>query len=352
MAGGHGTRFWPASRRLTPKQLLPIVGENSMLSQTIERFEGLVEPSEILVATNREQVSAVRACARAVPKENIIAEPALRDTAPCIGLAALVISKKDPDAVMLVAPSDHVIYPAASFQKTVTAAAALASRDNAIFVFGVRPGGPSTAYGYIRRGNRVNEHHEPKIFEVAEFTEKPELERAQMFLESGEYYWNSGLYLFRTDVVLKEIHAQAPAIGEGLDCIAGALGTSDEQAVIDDVYPNLEKISIDYAVTEKAENVKVAEVDYFWNDIGSWTSLRDIEGLQRDGNVVQANHVGIDTENCIVWGPKNHLIGTVGVSDLVIIQTDDATLVCAAERAQDVKALVEKLQETGKDSLL
>lgn len=352
MAGGRGTRFWPASRHLTPKQLLPIVGRMPMLTQTIERFRGLVEPSEILVATNREQLDVVRECASTIPQDNIIREPACRDTAACIGLAALLVSKRDPDAVMLVAPSDHVIYPAEGFRKIVRAATGLALEDEAIFVFGVRPTGPSTAYGYVRRGRRLGEHEGVKLFEAAGFTEKPDVRKARTFLDSGDYYWNSGLYLFRADVILEEIRRHTPAISEGLDHIGNALGAADEWTVIEEVYPGLEKISIDYAVTEKAENVKVIEVDYSWSDIGSWTSLRDVEQVDQNGNVVRANHVGIDTKDCIVWADENHLIGTIGVSDLVIIHTGDATLVCSADRAQDVKALVEKLRAEGHESLL
>lgn len=352
MAGGHGTRFWPESRKLTPKQLLPIVGPAPMLTQTIERLAGLVEPSEILVATNREQVDIVRTCAGSVPKANIIAEPECRDTAPCIGLAALIVAKRDPDAVMLVAPSDHVIRPAEEFQKTVRVAAELALKDDAVFVFGVRPNEPSTAYGYIHRKKQLDEKEGVKVFEVAEFTEKPDVEKARTFLDSGEYYWNSGLYLFRADVVLAEIRRHAPGISEGLERIDRALGGVDREAVINEIYPSLEKISIDYAVTEKAENVKVLEVNYFWSDIGLWISLRDVEQIDEDGNVVRGSHVGIDTKNCVVCGGKDHVIGTVGVSDLVIIQTDDATLVCSGERAQDVKALVEKLKAEGHDSVL
>ena len=255
MAGGRGTRFWPESRKLIPKQLLPIVGPKPMLTQTIERLAGLVEPSEILVATNKEQVDIVRVCAGSVPKENIIAEPECRDTAPCIGLAALLIAKRDPDAVMLVAPSDHVIHPAEEFQKTVRVAAELALKDDSVFVFGVRPSGPSTAYGYIRRKKQLDEKEGVKVFGVTEFTEKPDVGKAREFLDSGEYYWNSGLYLFRADVVLKEIREHAPGISEGLERIGEAIGGDNEKAVINEVYPCLEKISIDYAVTEKAKSV-------------------------------------------------------------------------------------------------
>lgn len=352
MAGGYGTRFWPESRQLTPKQLLPIVGREPMLTQTIERLDGLVEPSEILVATNREQADIVRTCAGSVPKANIIAEPECRDTAPCIGLAALLIARKDPDAVMLVAPSDHVVHPREEFQKTVRVAAELALKDDAVFVFGVRPNGPSTAYGYIHRKKQLEEKEGVKVFEVAEFTEKPNAKKARAFLDSGEYYWNSGLYLFRADVILEKIREHAPGISEGLERIGEALGGDDEENVINEIYPCLEKISIDYAVTEKAKSVKVLEVDYFWSDIGSWTSLRDVEQMDGNGNVIRGSHVGIDTKNCVVWSGKERVIATVGVSDLVIIQTDDATLVCSGERAQDVKALVEKLRSEGHDSVL
>ncbi len=352
MAGGSGTRFWPASRRLTPKQLLPVVGDEPMLAQTVARLQGLVEPQRILVATNIEQADAVRECVPSLPGENVIAEPACRDTAPCIGLAAHIVLRRDPDAVLIVLPSDHVISPREDFQSAISVAGRLAEEDMAIFVFGVPPAEPSTGYGYIQRGARLCVEDGISVYRTARFTEKPDAPTARAFLDSGDYYWNSGLYLFRADAVLKELAAHAPELAKGLSKIAEALGTDGEESVINEIYPCLEKISIDYAVTEKATEVKVVEVGYDWNDIGSWTSLRDAVGADEDGNVVRGRHCAIDTADCIIRGNEEHTIATVGVSDLIIIHTGDATLVCASDRAQDVKALVEKLRTEGRDDLL
>ncbi len=352
MAGGRGTRFWPASRTRMPKQLLPLFGGRAVLAQTLDRLHGLVDPARTIIATNAEQQDAVRACATGVPAENILVEPACRDTAPCIALAAAVVSRRDPEAVLLVAPSDHVIRPTDSFHKTIRAAADLATGDRAIYVFGVRPSSPSTAYGYIQKGAQAAEQDGMSVFSVVRFTEKPDADTAARFVDSGEYYWNSGLYLFRADVILEQIRTHAPAIFDGVQQIAGALGTPDGPATMDRIYPALEKISIDYAVTEKANEVKVMGVDYEWNDVGSWTSLVDVEPADVDGNIVRARHVGLDTNDCIIWEQDDHLITTIGLSDLVIIHTPDATLVCAADRVQDVKTLVDKLQREGLDEVL
>ena len=352
MAGGRGTRFWPASRARMPKQFLPLFGGRPVLSQTLERMDGLVDPAHIIIATNVEQEQAVRACVPSIPPENILVEPACRDTAPCIALSAALVSRRDPDAVLLVAPSDHVIRPAESFRKTVRVAAGLAEKDHAIFVFGITPTSPSTAYGYIQKGTETAVQDAFPVFSVARFTEKPDPGTAASFVDSGEYFWNSGLYLFRVETMREQLRTHAPAIFEGVEEIADCFGTAEESATMHRIYPTLTKISIDYAVTEKADNVKVMAVDYEWNDVGSWTSLADVVPPDADGNVIQARHVGVDTNGCIIWEHNDHLVATIGVSDLVIIHTPDATLVCAADRVQDVKALVDRLRQEGHDAVL
>jgi mannose-1-phosphate guanylyltransferase len=335
-----------------PKQLLPLFGGRPILSQTLDRLDDLVDPARIIIATNVEQRDAVRACAPAIPKDNILVEPACRDTAPCIALSAALVSRRDPDAVLLVAPSDHVIRPAESFRRTIRVAAGLAGKDDAIYVFGVRPASPSTAYGYIQKGSETALEDGLSVFSVARFTEKPDPDTAATFVNSGEYFWNSGLYLFRVETMRAQLRTHAPAIFEGVEQIADSFGTDEESGALQRIYPTLQKISIDYAVTEKADDVKVMAVDYQWNDVGSWTSLADIVPPDADGNVIQARHVGVDTNGCIIWEQNDHLVATIGVSDLVIIHTPDATLVCAADRVQDVKALVDRLQQEGHDEVL
>ncbi|HHT9161364.1 MAG TPA: mannose-1-phosphate guanylyltransferase [Candidatus Brocadiia bacterium] len=347
MAGGSGTRFWPWSRQNTPKQLLNITGEKTMIEQAVSNVAPLVGANNILIVTNKTQTRKIKNLLPEIPHDNIIAEPVGRDTAPCIGLAATIIEKRTPSAVMMVLPSDHLIKPADKFANALNVAAKVVTESNALVTFGIKPFEPSVNYGYIHRG-RLSGNNCP-IYEVKGFKEKPDRSTAQTFLNSGEYYWNGGIFVWKTDVILEKIAKFLPKLSEGLNRISNA---QFSQPIITREYKTFEKISIDYGVMEKADNVKVIEANFEWDDVGGWQALERLNKTQQGDNTVLGKHYGIGTSSCIIIGNDKHLITTVGVSDLVIVHTKDATLVCNKQNAEDVKKLVALLKDKGYEQYL
>ena len=355
MAGGSGTRFWPRSRRGRPKQLICIAGEGTMIQQTVRRLKPAVSGDRIFVITNQAHVEETRAQLPDLPRGQVIGEPCGRDTAACVALGAAIIGKAaGEDAVMVVLAADHVIEPAEEFQRTLAAAAALAEKEGALVTFGVRPRGPSTLFGYIHRGERMAASDDTgyPAYRVEAFREKPDAETAGAYVASGEYYWNSGMFVWRVGDIQAALREFVPDLHAGMRRIAAALGTPREGEVIAEVYPELEKTSIDYAVMEKARNRAVIEVNYEWDDVGSWEAAAGLHPADPDGNTVLADHVGIDTKDCILAAEAGHVIATVGVSDLIVVQTPDATLICDRRRAADVKHLVARLEELNRTELL
>ncbi|HLG28919.1 MAG TPA: mannose-1-phosphate guanylyltransferase, partial [Candidatus Brocadiales bacterium] len=359
MAGGSGTRFWPWSRQNTPKQLLNITGNLSacgdaqagktMIEQPVSNVTPLVGTDHILIVTNKTQIRKIKKLLPGIPPDNIIAEPLGRDTAPCIGLAAAIIEKRSPSAVMMALPSDHLIRPADKFAEALNAAAKVAIESNALVTFGIKPFEPSVNYGYIHRGKLSGEKAVCPIYEVKGFKEKPDRNTAQTFLDSGEYYWNGGIFVWKTDVILENIARFLPKLSEGLNRISNA---NFSQSAIAKEYKRFEKISIDYGVMEKANNVKVLEANFEWDDVGGWQALERLHKTPQGDNTVRSKHCGIETSNCIIIGNDKHLIATVGVSDLIIVHTKDATLVCNKHNAEDVKKLVAQLKDKGYEQYL
>jgi mannose-1-phosphate guanylyltransferase len=344
MAGGKGTRFWPESRPEHPKPLLKILGEESMLQLTVRRTSGIVPKRNISVVTNQMYSTQVREQLPEIPKENIIAEPEGRDTAACIGLAAIYIRKIDSDGVMLVTPADHFICNQGRFGDVIRAAAEVARLQNRLVTIGIPPTGPETGYGYIHRGKPTGQCRGEKVYLVKEFVEKPDRQRAEQYLTQGDYLWNSGIFLWKASVILEMIKEYLPALAQGLAQIEKALDTEREGQVITDVYKRLKSISIDYGVMEKAEAVAVLAGDFGWSDVGSWAALSELLSKDENGNVVQASHLGIETEGCFIRCPGK-LVATIGVKDVVIVQTEQALLVCPKHRTQEVKKIVEMLEE-------
>ncbi len=344
MAGGKGTRFWPESRPEHPKPLLKILGEESMLQLTVRRTSGIVPKRNISVVTNQMYSTQVREELPEIPKENIIAEPEGRDTAACIGLAAIYIRKIDSDGVMLVTPADHFICNQGRFSDVIRAAAEVARLQNRLVTIGIPPTGPETGYGYIHRGKPTGQCRGEKVYLVKEFVEKPDRQRAEQYLTQGDYLWNSGIFLWKASVILEMIKEYLPALAQGLAQIEKALDTEREGQVITDVYKRLKSISIDYGVMEKAEAVAVLAGDFGWSDVGSWAALSELLSKDENGNVVQASHLGIETEGCFIRCPGK-LVATIGVKDVVIVQTEQALLVCPKHRTQEVKKIVEMLEE-------
>jgi len=346
MAGGVGARFWPASRRARPKQLLAIAGERSMLAQTIERLDGLVAPENILVVTSAELADAVREAIPEVPPQNLILEPQGRNTAPCIALAAFEIERRNPDAVQIVLPADHVIEPAESFRSALAAATQEARSSHCLVTLGIRPTHPATGYGYIRFGERRGAAAKWEPHEVVSFVEKPDSARAKEFVESGHYLWNAGIFAWETRTILSALRAHATDI---FDALSGSTDPSE----LARAYAKLEPAPIDVAVMERATNVSVIPVDFGWNDVGAWPSLADVVPADETGNHVSGGVrvVARDAQNCVVYGDEGSLIALVGVEDLVVVQSGNTVLVCPRDRAQEVKAIVTQLENEAPEKL-
>ncbi len=354
MAGGSGTRFWPRSRKSLPKQLIPIVSERTMIQETVDRLEGEIPPERILVVATAAIAEEIRRQVPALPERNVIEEPFGRDTAPCIGLAAVLAHRLDEDATMVVMPADHAIKPRELFLRAIRGAADLA--QDALITFGVKPTYPATGYGYIHRGKSVEAGSDLKVYALRQFKEKPDLETATRYLETGEFYWNSGIFVWKAKTILGKIERLMPGLFAGLNRIGEAAGTPEWESVLTDEYGRFEKISIDYGIMEKAlgdpgGRVLVIEVDYEWDDVGSWKAIERHVAADADGNVVAARHVGIDTTGCIVAG-TDRLIATIGVHNLIIVETEDALLICDKDRAEEVKKLVDRIGDRALDSFL
>jgi mannose-1-phosphate guanylyltransferase len=351
MVGGSGTRFWPLSRRQSPKYLLPIVGEKSMLEQTVDRIEPSVGAERIWCITSEGQAPGIRRALPDLPEENIIGEPMPRDSAACVALAAVTVQQADPDAVMLCMPGDNLVQQADRFRRTVDVGARVAE-EGKLVTFGVKPAAPETRFGYIHRGERLTDFKEANVYEVQRFTEKPDAPTARQMVDSGEYYWNSGNFIWRADVILEQFRRHAPRIHEAVERIRPALGTGRAADVIREEYEKLEKVSIDYAVMEKAEDVATVEADFDWDDVGSWTALERHADRDEAGNTKTHLSLVVDSEGCILSGRPGHLIAALGLKDFIVVQTDDATLVCPKDRANDVKGLVQELEKQGLDDYL
>ena len=347
MAGGSGTRFWPKSRKKTPKQLLPVTGSSSMIQQTFCRLTHRIPAERIHVVTNTEQADGVREHLPELPPANIIAEPCGRNTAACIGLAAVRIEKIDPDATMVIVPADSYIDPDSAFAELIDLACKTALQNGVMVVIGIPPTYPSTGYGYIHRGEPAGDECGLKVFDVLEFKEKPDAETAEQFVKNGSYYWNSGSFIWKVSTIMDAFREFMPDLHAALQQISAGLGTPREDEVVAARYQSLPSISIDYGVMEHARNVKVVEATYAWDDVGSWRSLENL--LERDyaGNVAQGKLLMIDSTNCTVIGEPDHLLAIVGVTDLIVVQTPDATLICSKDQAQDVKKVVDLLAEAG-----
>lgn len=352
MAGGSGTRFWPQSRRTTPKQLLCLAGEGTMLQQTAERCHPWIAAERTWVVTNAVQAAAVREQLPQLPAENTLVEPAARNTAPCIGLAAMRLLHEDPEAVMLVMPADHVIRPAEKFLTAAQQAAELVSQQpDRLVLFGVTPTFPATGYGYIERGSLVESAAAP-VFEVTSFREKPAREVAEDYLRSGEYFWNCGIFCWRARTIVDQLAEHQPELADRLHRIADALGTDSEQQVLDDQFPRMKGISIDYAVLERARQVCMVEAPFEWDDVGSWLALPRLNGADADGNTADGQVCLLDSRDCIVRSSNDHLVATLGVHDLIIVHTADATLVADAAQSERIRDLLEKLQSEDRTAWL
>jgi mannose-1-phosphate guanylyltransferase len=348
MAGGGGTRFWPRSRQARPKQFLRLAGERTLLQQAYDRLEAAVPPARTWVLTAAAHADEVRRQLPELPAERVVGEPCGRDTAACVGLGAALIAAEDPEAVMVVTPADHVIEPVQGFRRALHAAVQAAEeRPTALVTFGIPPAWPATGYGYIHRGPEVARRQGVPVHAVRAFREKPPAELAERFVASGEYLWNSGIFVWKAATILDALAGRRPDLAAGVRRIAAAWPTPGREQALAREYPALEKISIDYAVMQGAPEVLVVQAPFRWDDVGSWLALERLHPQDAGGNTVLARHAGLDTAGCVIAADEGLLVATVGVRDLLIVQDGDAILVADRGREGDVKKLVEGLRQRG-----
>lgn len=346
MAGGVGTRFWPRSRERTPKQLLEIAGERTMIQNTVQRLDGFVAPKNIFVVTNKLQKNAIVKQLPTVAAENILVEPVGRNTAPCIGLAAMFVHRLDPDGVMVVLPADHVIRDEREFLRVLDVGVKVAHESSSLVTIGIQPTYPETGYGYIQ----IVEDRESKdralpqgVFRVKTFAEKPNLPTAQRFVESGDFLWNSGMFIWRADVILNEIKRSLPELHGHLMSIEPSLGTSLFDQSLERAYGLMRGISIDYGVMEKTASVYVIRGKFGWNDVGSWDEVYSLSSKDEQGNHLHGKIIPLNTSNSYIH-TSDKLVATVGIDDLIVINTPDAILICKRGASQDVKEIVDHLR--------
>lgn len=350
LAGGSGTRFWPLSRRKRPKQLLTLLGKDTLLEQTVERIRGMIPPARTYVFTNQMVRSEVARLLPRIPPGQIVAEPASRNTAPTLGLAAQEILRRDAEGVMVVLPSDHVITKPAAFRRVLRAACEWASVEGRSVVVGLKPTRPETGYGYVRRGSLAGRRDGQAIYQVEKFTEKPARAVARHYVASGKYLWNGGMFIWRASTLARNLERHQAGLARGLARIARAGGARSRQA-LRRLYPRLEKISIDYALMEKISQVYVVPADIGWSDVGSWAVVYDLSAKDAERNVRPKQSLTLGAAgNTIVSAGR--FVVAVGVRDLVIVETDRALLVCAKDRSQDVGKAVQELERRGRFDLL
>jgi mannose-1-phosphate guanylyltransferase len=380
MAGGTGTRFWPASRNDMPKQLLRLMGDATMLRQTLDRLGETVPNERRLVVTSERLVVAVREQLPELSASAVVGEPCKRDTAPCIGLAALLVSRSDPNATMVVMPSDHVIRPPQQFQLAVLQAVALVDESpGRIVTFGIKPTYPAEVFGYIHRGTWIQapqdsgaDHrsasvpaprlvgnqdlasrgvptpgHVSPAYTVRRFKEKPDARAAKQYLASGEYYWNSGIFVWRAATILTSLRERQPDMLKHLEAIVDAWDTSQRDDVFQREFAAITPISIDYAVMEDATDVAVIEAAFEWDDLGSWQSLARLADSDEDGNTIVGKHLGLDTSGSIVRTDDDHLIVTLGLKDIIVVHTPNATLVASKHDEEKIRRVVKQLEVRG-----
>lgn len=350
MAGGKGERFWPLSRTQWPKQFLTIAGERSMLQMTIDRLRKLVPLENILIVTHKNYESIVTEQLPEVTRENIMLEPVGRDTAACIGLAAYKIGKNSPGSELLIVPADHHVEDDEQFLKCIEQGREVLRETRGIVTLGIKPSYPETGYGYMQVDKEKDQIFNG--YKVERFLEKPNQETAELFIQQPNYYWNSGMFLWHADTIESMIREFLHDLHNGLEMIRPALGTSDERTVMERVYPRLPAISIDYGVMEKADNIYMIPCDFGWNDVGSWGALDKIVERDMYDNVIQGNVLNIDTHDCIIHSVGDKLIATLGIQDIVIVDTEDITLVCSKDKSQHIKELIKELKKQKMEAYL
>ncbi|MBQ7008501.1 MAG: mannose-1-phosphate guanylyltransferase [Ruminococcus sp.] len=351
MAGGRGERFWPKSRNSNPKQFLSLTKDGeTMIQKTVNRLLPLVEKEDIFIVTNESYIKLVNKQLPDIPQENILAEPCARNTAPCIALAAAVINRKYDDAVMLVLPSDHLIGYEELYIGTLKKAIKAAKDGSNLVTIGITPTYPETGYGYINFSSKTSEA-EPDAYKVARFVEKPDLETAKDYLASGKYLWNSGMFVWKISSIKSNLKAFMPDIYEGAEKIGEAYGTDKFNDVLCREFTAFRSESVDFGIMEKADNIYTIPGSFGWDDVGNWLAVERINETDENSNYIEGNVISINSERSTICGGKR-LIASVGVEDLIIVDTDDAVLICSKNNTQDVKKVIAQLKEQGRNELV
>lgn len=349
MAGGRGERFWPKSRKSFPKQFLSLTDDGkTMIQLTVERIRPLVELEDIFISTNKDYKKLVLEQLPGIPEENILCEPVGRNTAPCIGLGAVHIARKHKDAIMMVLPSDHLIKYNKMFLNTIKSGCEIAEKGANLVTIGITPDYPETGYGYIKFNPDETDGH---AYAVERFVEKPDLKTAKEYLETEEYLWNSGMFLWRVSTILSNIETFLPDLHAGLGTIRASIGTEEQEAVLEKTFAGFSSVSIDYGIMEKAKNIYILPGTFGWDDVGSWLAVGRIKKSNENGNVVDGNVITIDSRDNIIQGEEK-LIATIGIEDLIIVDTKDATLICEKNSAADIKKVLENLKICNRDEYI
>ena len=344
MAGGSGTRFWPVSRAGRPKQLTALLGSSTMIQATVGRLQGLVAPEKILVITTAAIAEATRAQLPMLPSENVIAEPEGRDTAPCVGLAAAIIANRDPDGVMALLPADQLIEPVADFHKALNAGFEVAENNRCLVTYGIEPRFPATGYGYIHLGNALADSDGLAVNQVAQFVEKPDEKTAVGYLAAGDYRWNSGMFTWRADVVLEALRTHCAELATAVEPLGAAFGGDSFAGLIAERYPTLTKISIDYALMEKHDDIRVITPTFTWDDLGSWDALRDHLPMDANGVAAGGSTVHLDCQNSLFFQEEGAPpIAAIGVDGITVVSSPESILVVPTGGSQSVKQLQQQV---------
>jgi len=353
MAGGIGSRLWPRSRCTAPKQFLDLLSSQTMLQQTVDRIEPLIALARILVVAGRDYEPGVRDQLPGFPASNFLVEPEPRGTAPCIGLAAVALRQRDPEATMAVFPADHRIADAAGFRRAIAAASEIA-QEGYLVTLGITPDHAHTGYGYIQRGSSLGAVEGLEVFQVRRFAEKPDSATAQEFVESGEYFWNAGIFVWRVDAILEEIKRLLPGLHEQLLAVARAWDRPGFDQALATAWQQVPRTTIDFGVMEQAEKVAVVPVDIGWNDVGDWATLSALLPADEAGNIVRgAGHsILLNSAGTYAYTSAGRLVAAIGLEDMIVVDTPDAVLICAKDQAQSVRQVVERLRSGGLEGYL
>lgn len=350
LAGGVGTRLWPRSRQELPKQLLPLTSDRTMVQMTVDRILPIIPIEHTFFASNAEYAPLIKSQLPDIPKENILKEPSAKHTAPCIGLGAVHMERLDPNAVMASLHADHFIIDEEGFRQALLAAEA-AAKEGYLVTLGITPDKPETGYGYIKRGAEIGTYNEHDVYQIDQFLEKPDLATAEEFAGSDEYYWNSGIFIWQISTLMDAYSEYLPDLRQQLDQIKSAITAGKP---FESIWEKITPESIDVGVMEQAQKTAVIPVDFGWNDVGSWAAIYDVSEANENGNAVRGDvdHVAIDTTNSLIQSETDRFIAVVGLDDVIIVDTGDALLVCAKDKAQDVKQVVNWLEENNRTDLL